>query len=294
MKVGELLADLLGKAGVDTTNEELKPILGIGVDLNDEITAQVQKNLFNFEVAKSNKDLKHHFIAPFAQGVDQDMKELLEASGRQDILDAIKEVKSTGERARKIITELAKVKPPTGDKGSKEWEETTKAQKAQIEKLLLDLAAKDNVFAEEKKNLLNQFDQERVNEAVMGKFNSLEWSDSIPQVARKVLAKQLFDGALAEKKAIVKKDENGNVQLLSIDTNSSVIDEKNNVVTLDGLITNLMTQHKLIKVAGSLPVGGGTNPANTRVVPPQGNGTVKSNRNVESSIDRALNDQMHN
>jgi hypothetical protein len=291
MKVGELLADLLGKAGVDTTSEVLKSVLAIGIDLDDDVSSQVQKNLFNFEVAKSNKDLKHHFVSPFAQGVDQDMKELLEAAGRQDILDSIKDVKSTGERARKIITELAKVKPATGEKGSKEWEETTKAQKAQIDKLLSDLSAKDNVFAEEKKNLLNQFDQERVNEAVMGKFNSLAWSDSIPEVVRKDVAKKLLDSALAEKKAIVKKDENGNIQLLSVDTNSSVIDEKNNIVTLDGLITNIMTQHKLIKVNDN-PVGGGTSPIVTRVSLPQGGGTQRSNRNVESSIDRALNDQL--
>ncbi len=293
MKVGELLADLLGKAGIDTTSEDLKPILGIGMDMNDEISSQVQKKLFNFESAKSIKELKTHFIGMHTRGLEEDLAETLKNLSKEDVLESVKDLKSTGERVRAIITKLAEVKQPSGEKGSKEWEETTKAQKTQIDKLLVDLSQKDVLFAKEKETLLNQFDQERVNEAIMGKFNSIEWSDAIPQVARKVLAKQLLESALAEKKAIVKKDESGNMKLLSIDTDSPVIDEKNNIITLDGLIANLMTQHKLIKVSDVVPTGGGTHQNPQRVVIPD-NGTVKSNRNVVSAIDRSLSDQMAN
>ena len=292
MKVGMLLSDLLGKAGVDLTSEDVKSVLSIGVDIDDEIAGQVQKGLFNLEVAKSNKDLKNHFVGKFASGLDQDINEHLTGLGRQDILDMIKDIKGTGERARTVISELGKIKPVTGKEGSKEWEDTSKAQKAQIDKLIADLAAKDKQWEEKERKLMNQFDEERVNEAVMSKFNSLQWSELIPEVVRKDVAQKLLNSALVDKKAIVKKDENGNIQLLSVETNSPVIDEKNHVVTLDGLINNLMVNNKLLKVSDVVaPLGGGTQQHQQRVIPQKNSGTDRSNRNVDSAIDRAMSDQ---
>lgn len=291
MKAGELLADLLGKAGVDVTSETLKDIVSIGIDVSDDIAEKAQKNLFNLEIAKGGgsigKDLKTHYVGMFATGIHQNLEEDLKAMGREDILEKIKDVKGTGDRLKNAITELGKTQVHAKDN-----DEAVKALKAQNEKLLADFRLKEQQYALEKNEIVNQFEQRIVNDAVMGKFKSMQWSDNIPEVVRGDVAKRLLDSVLAEKKAIIKKDENGNIQLLDSVTNSSVIDEKNNIVTLDSLIGNLMATNKLLKVTETQSSGGGTQTVPQRVVIPN-NGTPRTNK-VESAIDKALHDQVQN
>lgn len=286
MKAGELLADLLGKAGVDVASEALKEIVSIGIEVPEEIASQTQKKLFNLEVAKSNKELKNHFIAQFAPGIDQNLNEDLQAMGRSDILEKIKDVKGTGERMKIAISELGKTVIT-----AKDGDETVKALKAQNDKLLQDFQNKEKQFLAEKTEIVNQYETKMVNDAVMGKFKAIQWSDNIPEVVRDDVAKRLLNQALTEKKAIVIKDENGNIQLLDSVTNSSVIDEKNNIVTLDSLIGNLMATNKLLKVTDTQVSGGGT--PNTQQVPrvvTPNNGTPTTNR-VLSAIEKSLADQ---
>jgi len=291
MKAGELLADLLGKAGVDVTSETLKDIVSIGIDVHDDVVEKAQKNLFNMEVAKGGgaigKDLKTHYVGMFATGIHQNLEEDLKAMGREDILEKIKDVKGTGDRIKNAFVELGKTQVHAKDN-----DEAVKALKAQNDKLQSDFQQKEKQYVQEKTEIVNQYENRMVNDAVMGKFKSMQWSDSIPEVVRGDVAKRLLDSVLAEKKAIIKKDENGNIQLLDSVTNSSVIDEKNNIVTLDSLIGNLMATNKLLKVTETQSSGGGTNQPVQRVVIPN-NGTPRTNK-VESAIDKAFHDQIQN
>lgn len=266
-KAGELFGDLLQKAGIDVTSEEFKSLLGIQIEVNEEAASALQSKLMTLEAAKSKTELKNHFIAPFAQGVDQDLKELLESNGRLDLLEAIKDIKGTGARMKAVVAKLAEEKKPAG--GSKAFEET-------IAKLNEELA-KEKAEKEAKiTEISNQFEQKMVQKEVLAKFLAQPWSDVYSTEDRPVLAKTKLDKFLAENKVKAVTDESGNVQLVSIETGSPYYDPKNNKpVSVEDVVQNIMTTNRYLKVAQSND-GDGTQ-FTPRVIPLD-NGTSRPNR----------------
>lgn len=284
MKVGEALAELLSKAGVDVTIEALKPVLGISIDIDEDSSKALQEKLFTFEAAKSKPELKKHFVGQFAQGLDQDAKEFLEANGHTDILEKIASTKSTGERIKTILNELtAKKQEGEGD----DTKTALKTLKEQNAKLNADLAKEKQEKSTFEAKLRDEFDQNLVKMSVLSKFDSQQWSDTIPEAARKILADQFWNQELQKHKAKATKDESGNIVLINTETQSPVYDQKNNLLTVDSLVKDIMTLNKFIKVTNDNG-GGGTNP--NRVIIPD-NGTAKNQFRNSSLIDQSLRDQ---
>jgi hypothetical protein len=289
MKAGELLGELLTKAGVDVTNEKLKPILSSSLEIDDEFASEIQSKLMTMEGAKSKVEIKNHFVRQFTQGLDQDVKEFVEAGGYTDILEKMAPIKSTGERIKLVLAEIAAISK-NKDPKDEDAKAALKALKEQNALLNTQLAKEKQDRETDKTTLLNEFDQKLVNTSVLAKFNSLPWSESIHEAARPILAKQFLDQALGDYKAKITKDENGNLQLIGVETQSPVFDSKNNPVTLDGLIKDIMTANKFIKVAGGNE-GGGTQ-HNQRFIPPAGgDGGTPQPKRILSDIDKSLADQ---
>lgn len=282
MKVGEVFADLLAKAGVDVTSESLKPVLGISIDIDDEFTKALQEKLFTLEAAKSKPELKKHFVGPFAQGLDQDVKEFLESNGYSDILEKIADTKSTGQRIKAILNEITAKKD-----GGDDEKAVLKTLKEQNAKLNADLAKEKQDKSTFETKLRDEFDQNLVKMSVLSKFDSQQWSETIPEAARKVLADQFWNQELQKHKAKAAKDESGNVVLINTETQSPVYDQKNNLLTVEGLIKDIMTVNKFIKVTNDNG-GGGTN--QNRVIIPD-DGTAKNQQRNASLVDKSLADQ---
>jgi len=125
----------------------------------------------------------------FATGIHQNLEEDLKAMGREDILEKIKDVKGTGDRLKSAITELGKTQIHAKDN-----DEAVKALKAQNEKLLSDYKLKEKEYEREKSEIVNQFETKIVEDAVMSKFLSREWTKSIHEeieVPEELAQKQL-------------------------------------------------------------------------------------------------------
>ena len=244
MKVGELLAELFKKASVDVSDEKLKPLLALEVEIDDEFVNPLQTNLFNFDAAKSKKDLKEHFLKPLAQGIDSNIDDFLKANGLEEISAKVKAGTSTGDRTKLALAslfELSKAKANTPElKTLQDQIATLNAQNAEARKALED----------EKAQLLAGFENERLNSILESKIISQKWSKNYPESVRAALAKQLLDLEFAKHGAVLSRTEKG-VDLLSKETKGQVFDDKNNLVTFDSLISKVFQENNFLEVAST-------------------------------------------
>ena len=244
MKVGELLAELFKKALVDVSDEKLKPLLALEVEIDDEFVNPLQTNLFNFDAAKSKKDLKEHFLKPLAQGIDSNIDDFLKANGLEEISAKVKAGTSTGDRTKLALAslfELSKAKANTPElKTLQDQIATLNAQNAEARKALED----------EKAQLLAGFENERLNSILESKIISQKWSKNYPESVRAALAKQLLDLEFAKHGAVLSRTEKG-VDLLSKETKGQVFDDKNNLVTFDSLISKVFQENNFLEVAST-------------------------------------------
>lgn len=275
-KAGELFADLLTKAGVDVTNEEFKSLLGIQIEVSQEAADALQSKLMTLEAAKSKTELKNHFIGPFAQGVDQDLKELLESNGRTDLLESIKDIKGTGARMKAVVSKLAEEKKAGGN------DEGSKALKEQVAKLNDELSREKSERELKIQEIQNQYEQKIVQKEVLGKFLQQPWSDVYSNEDRPVLASTKLNKFLTDNKVKAVTDESGNVQFVNIETGTPFYDSKNKLVSVDDVVKDIMTVNKYLKVAQSNE-GDGTQ-FTPRVVIPD-NGTSRPNK-IQSQLEQ--------
>ena len=284
-KLGDLFFDLLGKAGVDLKDERLKSVFSVDVDIDDEFAGPIQKNLFNLEAAKGKVELKNHFVKQAYQGIDQNIQEFLNTvEGGSELLDKISDIKSTGARLKAILPELIKKSSTeeTGNEGGK-----LKALQDQNKALNEQILNSKAEYEAEKNSILTGFEREKIQDAVMGEFNAQRWSDAYAAEDRPILVKSKIDRFLADKKAELKKGENGEIQFISIETGTPVHDEKNNLVTLKGFVDKTMVLSGYLKVADA----SGPNGTNQNRFTPISEGTVKPLSRVQSQIEKSLEDQ---
>src|SRR5688572_19363834 len=80
MKLGDLLNDLAGQAGLPKDHKALVDFLSssekANIEVPDEITSAINKNLFNFDSAKNRLDLKTHFKAEVLNGIDKRIEDV--------------------------------------------------------------------------------------------------------------------------------------------------------------------------------------------------------------------------
>ena len=234
MELKKLFETLAKRAGVDVESAEFTAALShVGdASIDDSIAHNMEAELLNRDLAKSDFKLKTHFTALALNGVDSEieaaMNELL--SDNDDARTELLGIKSTPKRAAalaKKIKELESERNKADNKG-----DDGKAKKAQdeIDRLINELKVKEDKYLSdlsakerEKQDAISNFKEELF-------FSSLKFANDYDLETNQLIARQKINKALAEKGA--KKIFNYNTGKFEIkradDESLDYLDERNN------------------------------------------------------------------
>jgi len=282
MLLSELLQSAAVRSGIKNDDPSLIALLGnpaIQIEVDNTIAESVSKNLMDLNAAKANPLVKAHFTSTALSTVDAKIAEMVsEYELSEDILSD----KSTYNKLESVKAAL-KEKIATAGKKSDSPE-----AKAQIEALQAQL----NSLKTEKETAVNevkqQWESERLNNAISSQFNTYQWNDSIPVSIRETVVKNLLDQELQASKAKIKRAENG-ITLVNAEDETLPFYMENKPVSFKEFTDSLMSKHNLIKTVAD---PGQTTTFNTTVDPKgPANRMPKYQQSAIDQLKQSLKDQ---
>jgi len=283
MKAGILLSNLLEKVGVDVTDEKLKDVLGIQIDLPEDFATKLDTELMGKDAAKAH--FKNEIINDFTKGVYINIEKALEEQGLEKAeRDEVFKDKSLG---KVVMAYGAKLKE-TADKSASNSDKE-KALREEVKKLNESLADYKEKFVpkEEVEKVNSAWDAERYSMAMDNHFLSKKWSDKFPESVRSTLAKTVLEAKLAEMgaKAVVVDKKLKIVK--ADDIQSEYFDKSNKLVTFESLADDIMTSNKFLALSTE------STSTNTSVHTASGGGNnlPKKLTTVQEQLRESLKDQ---
>jgi len=256
MHVGKFLINQLLKAGV----KEHDPVLQSftekhsfeDVDIPDELVSKINSYYLTPEMAKNDPTLKSHFRSEVLNGLDTRISEEMDKLGFDDATKAaINAEKNSYNKAVLFAAKRAET-APTGD------DEKVKQLHDQMKELQNQLLQKDTAITEKERELLNQFESERLNWSVDSTLKGRKWAnENVDEDTNSQFARMLLDKELQTKGLKLVKGEQG-IELKTQDDLDYF--ENHNKVGFNDFVDGVLANKKLLKVADSTP------PAN--VTPP--------------------------
>jgi hypothetical protein len=272
-KIGTLIEKLFKKAGIDTSNEELKPLFELDTEVADEIVGKVDKSLMTAEAAKNNpevnKILRQKILAP----ADAIMDDLIAELGLQPGDDFMAE-KNTYEK----IAKLTKLASEAGKKATGANNKQTADEFAQKEaaynktiKELKDAAlAKETEFKTSRENDLTSFELQKI---LLGK--DYVFPKEMDPNLKVTTALGAVQNELTKKGFSVKRNEAGQLVIVNKEGQPAYSDT-NEAIEPNTFIDGALAQNKLLKIndanqqQSAASNGTQTIPSNT----PQGNSSI--------------------
>jgi hypothetical protein len=233
----------------------------------------------DINAAKANPLVKAHFTSTALSTVDQKLADLVSEYG---LPEEILSEKSTYNKLDKVKEAIKGLKDAAGKKSD------SPEAKQQIEALQSQL----NSLKTEKEQAVNevkqQWENERLNNAISNQFNAYQWNDSIPSAVRETVVKSLLDQELQASKAKIKRAENG-ITLVNAEDESLPFYLENKPVSFKEFTDSLMSKHNLIKTVADI----GQATTFTTTVDPKGpnNRMPKYQKSVLDAAEQSLRDQ---
>lgn len=281
-KLGLVVADLLQKAGYDVTSEEFKDVLGSQVDVPESVKDAVDK-LMDESAAKNNPQLKNHFLENYATGQNRALKDMLLENGfEQGEVDELIQGHRTVTERYKAAVALIK------DKNSK-TPAKSKEDKELIDKLNADIFALRKTFEEEKKGLLDSFENEKLNDLAIGAFMSKNWSKAFTSELRPQIAQIALQKTLDEMGAALKREGKEIKVVRKENFDQDYFNNQNKKVTFTELTDNIFAANNFGANSPDVP---------TPIPAPQPPAAVaqqpKKDPRFQAAFDKAMADQQGN
>ncbi|HET6255863.1 MAG TPA: hypothetical protein VFE32_17430 [Puia sp.] len=257
MKLGELFKSLATKAGVDindlaTKSADFAGLLSLAAEVPDAVANQIETALLTMDSAKSHPDLKRHFFAALADGMDASLKKIAQ---KRQIPDAdwapIESEKSTVKKMEMLTDKLLELRDAKDNATSK----TEKGQlQKQIEELQEQLRLTKEGHTTELDNRQKTFSARETGlmvEAILAGKNYA--NKELPKGVSIITAKTLIDQALA-KEGLMVVNKDGVIRVLKQD-GSDYYDSKHNKVDADGFFDGVLSSNKLLAVTDQSKTG---------------------------------------
>ena len=292
MKLDKLFESLARKAGVDTNDTEFISILDKikEAEVSDTIAYKIEGSLFDKETAKQDYELKSHFTALALNGVDSEIKSVIEEilADNEELKSELYSIKSTPKRASTLarkIKELEESKAKANAKG-----DSSKDAKYQVEidNLMAKLRETESKYQSEleaekasKYDLIAGFKEDLM-------LNSYKYATELPSDVNMMMAKQLINKSATEKGAKIKYNKDtGNFELKrASDDSLDWFDERNNKPSYEDFVKGVLTQNKLLAVSDSNATTQSTRPL-LQVSQADSSRTVDASKFL-SSMDEAI------
>jgi cell division protein FtsB len=254
MKVGQLFAEQLEKLKVDTSDESLKAILGISIDIPDEVAQKIQSGLVTLDAAKSDSGVKDHFISSFVKGNDRNLKEYLDSEKASE--EEVKAVFSHASFKDRYAAALALIKDKSNaaieDIKKKGLEEGVSKQKmdaalveenkklnAQIHDLKTNYIPKTDY-----EKVISDHERERMDEKINGAFLTENWSKNFVPELRPTLAKIALESELNKRGIILVRTPEGISPRQKENPEMPYYDNSKKLITFPELVKSVMTTNK--------------------------------------------------
>lgn len=283
MKATELLSSLLEKAGIDTSDDRLKDILAVQIDIPDEFANKLNTELMSKAAAKSL--VKNEVINDFTKGIHINIEKHFEDMGiEKSEIDEIFKEKATGKVVMAAFKKLAEIKDKSANSTDKE-----KTLREEIKTLNTSLADYKEKYVPktEVDKIQSEWELEKFERGIEGQFLGKKWSKHFPEDMRTTLAKVALEKKLAElgAKAIpVGKD----IKIVkSDDLASDYFDKSNKLVTFASLADEIMAANKFLEMSPD----GGTSTTTTVTAISSGETNQKSLTKSQSLIKDLLKNQ---
>ena len=266
-KIGTYIATLLEKAGLDPKDVQFKDVVGIGVELPDEVTNKLDETFLTIDTAKNNAVLKAHFRAtalnPFDQFVDKKLGEL----GFDDA--TIAEIKSKSSTYDKIPALLEKAIAATTAK-ERAAAPDKEAFKKEIDKLNAQILAEKSTWEQKVKDAQTAAASEIENVLLESSLVGKPWVyKEIPEHVNISTALATIKAELEAKGAIAVRDGKS-FKLMQKANPELAYMEGNKEVPYTDFTNKTLANAKLLQVTPAGPPA----PPNPPVPPAPGSATV--------------------
>jgi hypothetical protein len=248
MKIGEAFTVFAKAAGLDLTEAKYADILAIQGDMKEDI--------LTIDLARNNPDLKAHFHAQAFNGIDATLDELAKTNGlTEEQITELKAEKTTGKRLNlfnKLVTESLNAKIKDAGKGN------TQTAQAEIDRLTGELKTVKETYESklaEKDKSLNDTLFNLEYDGVIGKHQLAV------ELSKDILRPQTL-AWIAEKGAKVVRGEDGKLKLVNANDPTLDFTLNNDKPSVDGLVSALLAEKKLLKVTDPAGNGGADNKNN--------------------------------
>lgn len=295
MKLSQLISNLLEKAGIDVTAEALKPVLSITTDIPDDISGKLESELITKEAAKSNVDLKNHFVGQYIKGAVKQAKESIISVGvDEEVVNKIFAPDSK-ESFTKQIQEGLKAAEDHFKKTPDKNKDSEKTFKEEIEKLQKQLSEEKTNSAKLLSEKDKQYESERINDNILSTFLTKSWSKHYPEDVRADLAMTKLKKEMEAKGISVIRDADGKTLKLVQTKNPEMdyFDSSNKKVTFTQLVDDIMSTNKFSAVSGDEPAATTSQViAGQKPAQPNSTNSIALNLLRKSQADQAANAQV--
>lgn len=277
-KVGDLLKDLLTKAGIDLTKTELKAIVELGEEMPDDVYDAVNKALMTVTAAQVHPEVTKKVKAEMFNGVDSKLEAIIAELGLE-VDDDFKNDKNTFDKIGKL-TKLAKAagekaKGTGGTKDKDEWIQKEKDFNEQIRLLKQSITDKEKTFNETRTN--DQIENDLKLELHGKKYIFPDEMDASIKVNT---ALTTLRSELSKKGFSIKKNDAGALVILKADGTPAYSDT-NVALEPKTFIDTVLAQNGLLKKNEETPPGGGAG-AGGKIIP--GGTIVAANTAIAGEI----------
>lgn len=284
-KLGSVLERQLKKLGIEIT-DDLKPILELDTELNDDIATKIDKGLLTIEAAKTNTDVLKVLRQSILGSADAKMDEIIKEMG-VTVDETFVNEKNTYEKIAmlsKILHDAGKKKGEGLSKENvsevlKKEREIFGAKEAEMQKKLKELTdsltTKETEFKTTRENDLTSFELQKILHGKDYVFPKEMDSSLKVQTALGALNKDL-----AEKGYVIKRNEAGTLVITDKEGNKAYTDKHELIADPNTYIDSVLTSNKLLNIndpnakqngnssgsAGAGTIAAGTNKGNQAIV----------------------------
>jgi hypothetical protein len=258
MNMKEFLITQAKRAGVDQDPEFQLMVSASSlndIQVPDAVEQKFNTNLFDGELAKSNLDLKTHFIKNYMMGYDEEIVNLAKQYGLDDqSVNELKITKNSGDKVKLAFKKLKdleeKAKQFSNKDVSDEYMKKIAEAQAKVDEAMQKADIEKSIVADKYIAKMKQLWEQT-------QLNGIQWNENVPEAARIPAYQAVMERKLAQLDGRIMYDPERNVaKLVNAKDESLPLVVNGKEFSYSDLSILVLQENKLLKEKGM----GGTAP----------------------------------
>ena len=292
MNLRDFLLQQAKRVGIGSDDQDFNMMLSASalsdIEISEDIQRKFNNNLFDLEIAKSNQELKRHFIRQYTSGYDEEIVKLSKEYGlSMEAVREIEDAKNSGDKVKIAMKHLKDLEAQAKKSSSKGQSDEYVARLSEAQKKLDDAIAQSEL---DKLSIQQRYLDKMQSLYEQAHLGQVAWNDAIPEVARipaykaakEIKLKSLGGVAIYDPEQNEYKLRNANDQSLALVVNGKEF-------SYSDLSTLILQENKLLRESAnsgsSNPKATGTNLNSGNSGTPSPNPTGTTNPIVRAALD---------